>query len=163
ERAKHLLGAMEEHDQPQGDPKRERPEVPRLPPKQTPSLHRKHSPGERSRQNTGQKGFGWEGLPGRARSATSDEGWDSEIRNPKPLRRRATRREAIKSPRCLQAKPCRAGLGIVPDVSKRRWLGGEAPEGLCQKAARSFELRACARPSPSVVSKVAHVWENAGH
>ena len=68
-----------------------------------------------------------------------------------------------KSPRCLQAKPCRAGLGILPDVSKRRWLGGEAPEGLCQKAARSFELRACARPSPSVVSKVAHVWENAGH
>jgi len=32
-----------------------------------------------------------------------------------------------KSPRCLRAKPCRAGLGILPDVSKRRWLGGEAP------------------------------------
>ena len=53
-----------------------------------------------------------------------------------------------KSPRCLQAKPCRAGLGILPDVSKRRWLGGGAPKGLCRKAARSFELRACGQPSP---------------
>ena len=53
-----------------------------------------------------------------------------------------------KSPRCLRAKPCRAGLGILPDASRRRWLGGEAPKELCRKAARSFELRACGRPSP---------------
>ena len=55
-----------------------------------------------------------------------------------------------KSPRCLRAKPCRAGLGILPDASRRRWLGGEAPKELCRKAARSFELRACGRPSSYV-------------
>ena len=38
-----------------------------------------------------------------------------------------------KSPRCLRAKPCRAGLGILPDVSKRRRLGGEAPRGFAGK------------------------------
>jgi len=48
-----------------------------------------------------------------------------------------------KSPRCLRAKPCRAGLGILP-VSKRRWLGGGAPKGFAGKQrGASSSARAC--------------------